>query len=430
MPIPFPSHPASSASPCPATKGCLPSQRTNQAFKFNSCPQPRRFKVIRRLIKAHVLLCWLGGEFLHRARKISSGDQCGTRRMLFAIAPALPMSDKVLTGSLPPRVTPCPLHPDAPTHTNHAPPLVLRQSQSGRRARGLRTSRHPGGETEAQRGMLSPEPDAAPGLVASWSEMGNGGCVFMRWVGYVWLDLQVPSERIPVRSGEFPEPLMQPHIDWLDSLLGCAISPHISLHPAPPTPSKGNWRCGMASRIPAVPLPSSSPQPRRRFSPTTPQHSRSPPTSPSLRLPITSPSPLAPCTQAQGLSLLSQWCSPCSSSLSLLPSPTGSSCPASAHTRTACFSTSLSWASPLSQAPAPPTIALPPALAAPPNPQSFFAVSVLSPVLYPQFYLLYSSTLEGEWQKKQSLSGAGQLLAPLCMTPGIICRLLPPLLIF
>ncbi|XP_026698625.1 uncharacterized protein LOC113476855 isoform X2 [Athene cunicularia] len=250
MPIPFPSHPASSASPCPATKGCLPSQRTNQAFKFNSCPQPRRFKVIRRLIKAHVLLCWLGGEFLHRARKISSGDQCGTRRMLFAIAPALPMSDKVLTGSLPPRVTPCPLHPDAPTHTNHAPPLVLRQSQSGRRARGLRTSRHPGGETEAQRGMLSPEPDAAPGLVASWSEMGNGGCVFMRWVGYVWLDLQVPSERIPVRSGEFPEEwrasrrvesFQSPSCShtltgWTRSLVvpSHLISPYIQLHRLPP----------------------------------------------------------------------------------------------------------------------------------------------------------------------------------------------------
>lgn len=77
MPIPFPSHPASRASPCPATKGRLPSRQTNQAFKFNSCPLPRRFKAIRRLIKAHVLLCWLGGKFLRRAHEINSGDQHG-----------------------------------------------------------------------------------------------------------------------------------------------------------------------------------------------------------------------------------------------------------------------------------------------------------------------------------------------------------------
>lgn len=50
-PIPIPLHPTSCASPCPATKGHLPSLQTNQAFKFNSCLQPHRFTVIRLLIK-------------------------------------------------------------------------------------------------------------------------------------------------------------------------------------------------------------------------------------------------------------------------------------------------------------------------------------------------------------------------------------------
>lgn len=146
MPIPFPSHPASRASPRPATKGCLPSRQTNQAFKFNSCPQPRRFKVIKHLIKAHVLLCWLGGKFLHRAHEIGSGDRHGTRRMLFAVPPALPVSDEVLTGSLAPRVTPAapsiPMHPCVQTVL--LPPSALRQSQTRRRARGLGTCHRPG----------------------------------------------------------------------------------------------------------------------------------------------------------------------------------------------------------------------------------------------------------------------------------------------
>lgn len=146
MPIPFPSHPASRASPRPATKGCLPSRQTNQAFKFNSCPQPRRFKVIKHLIKAHVLLCWLGGKFLHRAHEIGSGDRHGTRRMLFAVPPALPVSDEVLTGSLAPRVTPAapsiPMHPCVQTVL--LPPSALRQSQTRRRARRLGTCHRPG----------------------------------------------------------------------------------------------------------------------------------------------------------------------------------------------------------------------------------------------------------------------------------------------
>lgn len=129
---------------------------------------------------------------------------------------------------------------------------------------------------------------------------------FLLSPGSVRLDPQTPSGRIPVRSGRFPELTTQPHVRRLDSLLGRPIPPCVSLHPAPPAPSKGSGRCGAASPIPAVPLPSSSPQPRRRFSPATPCHSRSPPTSPSLRMPITISSPLAPCTQARVLSLLSQ----------------------------------------------------------------------------------------------------------------------------
>lgn len=41
----------------------------------------------------------------------------------------------------------------------------------------------PRGETEARREMLRPERDGAPGLVAGWSEIRNGGCVFMQKTG-------------------------------------------------------------------------------------------------------------------------------------------------------------------------------------------------------------------------------------------------------
>lgn len=167
LPIPGPARRVP-RQPCPATKGCIPSQQTNQAFKFNSCRQPRRFKVIRHLIRAHVLLCWLGGKFLRRAREICAGDRHGARQMLFAI----PMSDEVLMGSPALQVTPfvpsIPMHPRLQTALLPAP--VLRQSQSRRRARGLGTCHCPGKLRHAE--GRRPQ-----------SKVGSGGCVFIQEMG-------------------------------------------------------------------------------------------------------------------------------------------------------------------------------------------------------------------------------------------------------
>ncbi|XP_054674730.1 uncharacterized protein LOC129203795 isoform X1 [Grus americana] len=185
--------------------------------------------------------------------------------MLFAIPPALPVSDEALTGSPAPRVTPAvpsiPMHPCVQTVLL---PPVLRQSQSRRRACGLGTCSCPGGNRGTARDT---DPRARWGSRACgrlerdgerrlWLRVGNGSAS-----GSVRLDPQAASGRIPARSGYFPEPTMQPHAHRLDSLLGCPIPPRVSLHPAPPTPPEGSWRHGVASPIPAVPLPSFSPPP-------------------------------------------------------------------------------------------------------------------------------------------------------------------------
>lgn len=63
----------------------------------------------------------------------------------------------------------------------------------------------------------------------------------------------------------------------------------------------------------------------------------------------------------------------------------------------------------------------------PPQP-AFIAAAVLPPVLHPQSHLLHGSVPEGE-QQNQSPNNAAQLLAPLCVTLGVVCRLpLPPLI--
>ncbi|XP_054674731.1 uncharacterized protein LOC129203795 isoform X2 [Grus americana] len=135
--------------------------------------------------------------------------------MLFAIPPALPVSDEALTGSPAPRVTPAvpsiPMHPCVQTVLL---PPVLRQSQSRRRACGLGTCSCPGGNRGTARDT---DPRARWGSRACgrlerdgerrlWLRVGNGSAS-----GSVRLDPQAASGRIPARSGYFPEPTMQPH---------------------------------------------------------------------------------------------------------------------------------------------------------------------------------------------------------------------------
>lgn len=91
MPVPSLLYPFSYANHCPVTKDSLPSWQTNQASKFNSCLQPRKLKMIKHLIKAHVSFTeWEAHSFAVNVKSIQVTDL--TQRGTSYPVPASPVS--------------------------------------------------------------------------------------------------------------------------------------------------------------------------------------------------------------------------------------------------------------------------------------------------------------------------------------------------